>query len=295
MGYSRARVAHVADLTPNLRRIIFDTVDLPGLGLPGVADEAVGIYFPAPSQTAAPDMECRDGTWGYHDVDPAPDGRNYSIRAVDEPAGRVVVDFVIHDAGPATSWAQRAETGHEVVMSHARSWFAPPSDTRHLVLAADLAGLPALARIVEEIHTTDPARTPRVTTIVEVPTPTDLGYLPASGIETITLVGGNGRTASGLAEAMRALDLPATGGYCWFAGEAAQSRAVRKHLRDEHGWDRSRYDILGYWRQDSERWTQAYAQRSAELFAVYQQAIAAGRTEKEAAEEFDEALERAGL
>lgn len=293
MGYSRARVTHVADLTPNLRRLVFAVADLPGLGLPGVADEAVGIYFPAPPHTSAPDMECRDGIWAYHDIDPVPEGRNYSIRAVDATARTVTVDFVVHDAGPATSWAQRAEPGHEVVMTHARGWFAPPPDARRLVLAADLAGLPALARIVEEC-------TPdvRVTTIVEVPTPTDLGYLArdvTSEVETITLVGGNGRSPSGLAEAIRALDLPTAGGYCWFAGEAAESRAVRKHLRNELGWGRDRYDVIGYWRRDGERWSQAYAEHSAELFAVYQQALAAGKSEKEAAEEFDEALERAGL
>ena len=61
------------------------------------------------------------------------------------------------------------------------------------------------------------------------------------------------------------------------------------------GWGRDRYDVIGYWRRDGERWSQAYAEHSAELFAVYQQALAAGKSEKQAAEEFDEALERAGL
>ena len=71
MGYSRARVADVADLTPNLRRIVFDVNDLPGLGLPGGADEAVGIYFPHDPERVTPDMECRDGTWAYYDTDSA--------------------------------------------------------------------------------------------------------------------------------------------------------------------------------------------------------------------------------
>ncbi|GAC01358.1 putative siderophore-interacting protein [Gordonia namibiensis NBRC 108229] len=290
MGYSRARVRGVDDLTPNLRRLTFDVADLPGLGLPGVADEAVGIYFPAESQRSTPDMQCRDGIWAYYDLDPAPDGRNYSIRAADPAAGTVVVDFVIHAAGPATTWAQRTEPGHEVVMTHARSWFAPPTGTGRLVLAADLAGLPALARIIEALPVVD-----CVTVVAEVPSPTDLAYLPERKVETITLIGGNGRTPSRLAETVAALDLPDAAGYCWFAGEASESRAVRKHLRSELRWGRESYDVIGYWRQDSERWTQAYSERSTELFAVYRQALAEGKTEKEASEEFDEALERVGL
>ncbi|WP_232717872.1 siderophore-interacting protein [Gordonia metallireducens] len=289
MGYSRARVRGVDDLTPNLRRLTFDVADLPGLGLPGVADEAVGIYFPAESQRSTPAMQCRDGIWAYYDLDPAPDGRNYSIRAADPAAGTVVVDFVIHAAGPATTWAQRTEPGHEVVMTHARSWFAPPTGTGRLVLAADLAGLPALARIIEDVPVVD-----GVTVVVEVPSPTDLAYLPERKVETITLIGGNGRTPSQLAETVAALDLT-DAGYCWFAGEASESRAVRKHLRSEMRWGRESYDVIGYWRQDSERWTQAYSERSTELFAVYRQALADGKTEKEASEEFDEALERVGL
>ena len=293
MGYSRARVRGVDDLTPNLRRLTFDVDDLPGLGLPGVADEAVGIYFPFESQRSTPDMECRDGTWAYYDADPAPDGRNYSIRTADPAAGTVVVDFVIHAAGPATTWAQRTEPGHEVVMTHARSWFTPPDGTDRLVLAADLAGLPARARIIEELPSAD-----GVTVVAEVPAPTDLAYLPDREVETVTLIGGNGRTPSRLAETVASLDLPTardTAAYCWFAGEASESRAVRKHLRSELRWSRDSCDVIGYWRQDSERWTRRYSERGAELFAVYRQALADGKTEKQASEEFDEALERAGL
>lgn len=293
MGYSRACVRGVDDLTPNLRRLTFDVDDLTGLGLPGVADEAVGIYFPFESHRSTPDMECRDGTWAYYDTDPAPAGRNYSIRASDPTAGTVVVDFVIHAAGPATTWAQRTEPGHEVVLTHARSWFTPPANTSRLVLAADLAGLPALARILEELSSTV-----GVTVVVEVPAPTDLAYLPEREVETITLVGGNGRTPSRLAQTVAELDLPAptdTSAYCWFAGEAAESRSVRKHLRSELRWGRDSYDVIGYWRADSERWTRRYTERSTELFAVYRQALADGKTEKEASEEFDEALERVGL
>ena len=113
--------------------------------------------------------------------------------------------------------------------------------------------------------------------------------------KNITLVGGNSRTPSRLADTVCGLTLPTSGAYCWFAGEAAESRAIRKHLRGNLRWDRRSYDVIGYWRVDAERWTQAYVERGAELFAVYRQALDDGKSEKQASEEFDEALERAGL
>jgi len=55
------------------------------------------------------------------------------------------------------------------------------------------------------------------------------------------------------------------------------------------------FDILGYWRRDSEAWDKRYAPVASDLFAVYEKALADGKSDKLAAEEFDDALEQAGL
>lgn len=292
MSHSTAHVTATTDLGPRLRRLHFHVPDLAGLGLPGDPDEAVGIYFPAPGETTTPDMECRDGIWGYHDPESAPEARNYSVRAVDHATGSMTVDFVIHSHGPATAWAQRAEPGHQVVMAHARGWYrVVPAHWR--LLAADLAGLPALARILHEDNGTTPT-----TVVVELPDAADLDYLDDvdHDADVVAVIGsGNGIGPSVLAASMRQLPVPAGAGYCWFAGEAAQSRAVRTWLRREHQWGREQYDIIGYWRSDGEEWSRRYATYGDELFAIYQRAIADGKGEKAAAEEFDEALEQRGL
>lgn len=293
MGYSFARVTAAADLNPRLRRIRFEVPDLGQLGLPGAADEAVGIYFPRDGESAPPPMQLRDGVWAYHDVDPLPDARNYSVRAVDPETRSMTVDFVVHSHGPATVWAQHAEPGNEVAMSHARGWYRPPASAGWHLLVADLAGLPALARILEEHR-----GAATVVALVEVAADDDLAYLDrcSTDAEIVPLVGsGNGLGPSVLGDSIRRLDLPPGTGYCWFAGEAAQSRVTRKYLRQEHRWPRESYDIIGYWRAEGERWARRYAEHGDELFAVYQRAIARGKGEKAAAEEFDEALERAGL
>jgi NADPH-dependent ferric siderophore reductase len=291
MTFARATVIDASALSARLRRIVFDVPDLARLGIPTVADAAVGIYFPADGGHTAPDMQSVDGVWDYHDEDSAPEGRNYSVRFHDAMANRVTVDVVLHAGGPGSDWARRAAVGDTVGLSHARSWYRPDEAAQWQLLVADLAGLPALARIISESSTQT-----TLLAIVEVLDDTDLDYLPsAPNVTLVPAVGsGNGRPGSKLAELVAQQRLPAGRGYCWFGGEAAQSRAVRKYVRGL-GWAGEQFDVVGYWRHDSEAWDRRFADVADEVVAAYAQALADGKGEKVASEEFDEALERIGL
>lgn len=272
-----------------IRRVVVEVDEPERLGVPAVADAAVAMYFPDERGELAP-MTCRDGVWGHHDVDPAPEGRNYSIRY--DQGDRLVIDFALHDHGVAADWIERAATGDRLTLAYGRSWYRPDPDADWVLLVADLAGLPALARIVEELP-----REASGIAVVEVPDEDALAYLPEHpGIRVVPTVGsGNGDGHSRLGEVVTGLDLPAGRGYCWLGAEAAQSRAVRKYLRREQGWQAGQFDIIGYWRFDSEEWARRFAPVQDEMVAVYTGALAAGKSDAEASEEFDTALERAGL
>jgi NADPH-dependent ferric siderophore reductase len=284
-------VIDASALSARLRRIVLDVPDLPRLGLPMAADAAVGIYFPVAGQHQTPDMQCVDGVWAYHDAESAPEGRNYSVRFHDAETQRLTIDFVLHAHGPGTEWARRATLGDIVGLSHARSWYRPGPTVEWQLLVADLAGLPALARIISES-----SRHTDILAIAEVRDDTDLAYLPTPpNVTLVSAVGsGNGRPGSRLAELVAQQALPPGRGYCWFAGEAAASRAVRKHFR-RLGWTTEQFDVVGYWRHDSETWDRRFAEVADEVVAVYEKALADGKGDKVASEEFDEALERVGL
>lgn len=293
MGYAFASVVETVQLNKRLRRIVLEVPELDRLQLPKAGDAAVGIYFPdANRPKCPPPMDCRDGVWGYYDATTAPPGRTYSIRNHDPIANRINVDVVLHGHGVGSTWAQTAAVASEVVVAHARSWYRPGPSTDWQLLVADLAGLPAAARIVEELAPDNEA-----IAIVEVAEEADLEYLPhRTNVTVIATVGtGNGDGESVLAQLVAAQPLPSGRGYCWFAGEAGQSRAVRKYLRGQHHWDAAQFDILGYWRRDSEAWDKRYAPVASDLFAVYEKALADGKSDKLASEEFDDALEQAGL
>ena len=269
MAFSPASVVESTQLNPRLRRIVLQIDDPDALAVKRGGDSAVGVYFSGPS----PDGE----------------GRNYSVRH--HSRDRITLDVVLHARGLATTWARSAGPGDRVGLDHARSWYRPEPSTQWQLLVTDLSGLPATARIIEEL----PGGMP-VTAIVEVADREDLDYLPRHPAVTVTAsVGtGNGAAPSHLAQLVREFALPAGRGYCWFAGEAAESRAVRKYFRGL-GWTIDQMDVTGYWRFDSETWDAKYALVADDVEAVWVRALKEGKSERAADEEFDEALERAGL
>lgn len=206
MGYAFASVVETVQLNKRLRRIVLEVPELDRLQLPKAGDAAVGIYFPAANRPKRPPpMDCRDGVWGYYDATTAPPGRTYSIRNHDPIANRINVDVVLHGHGVGSTWAQTAAVASEVVVAHARSWYRPVPSTDWQLLVADLAGLPAAARIVEELAPDNEA-----IAIVEVAEEADLEYLPhRTNVTVIATVGtGNGDGESVLAQLVAAQPLP---------------------------------------------------------------------------------------
>jgi NADPH-dependent ferric siderophore reductase len=251
--------------------------------VPRAGDAAVGVYFAPPA-----------GLEGLEDSDDAEDleeGRNYSVRHHD--GDRIDLDVILHARGAGTTWARAAGLGDRVGLDHARSWYRPEPTADWQLLVTDLSGLPATARIISELPNSGGVP---VIAIAEVAEAGDLDYLPSHPNATvISSIGtGNGHAPSQLARLVAELELPPGRGYCWFAGEAAESRTVRKHFRGQ-GWTVDQLDITGYWRFDSETWDAKFALVEDDVVEVYTRALAEGKGDKVASEEFDEALERAGL
>jgi NADPH-dependent ferric siderophore reductase len=296
--YYRAEVLTAGRLTPNMVRVRFGGSDLARFTSTGVADERLVVVFPEEGAEHAPPPERQaDGTYDYPDDAtrpdmPRPEMRSYTVRAWDPVASEMVIDFVAHRGGVAAQWALQASPGQVVYLSEAAGWYEPPADAEWQLLVADMTALPALGRIVEQL----PAGQ-RAYVIAEVISHADRQPLTsAAEISSRWLVGsGHGLSPCGLGQAVADFTWPEGPGYVWFAGEAAESRAVRKHLRRIQGWSAERYEILGYWRIRKEEWAARYDQVGAELEQVYTRAVAEGHTSTDALELYDEALEKAGL
>jgi NADPH-dependent ferric siderophore reductase len=289
--YYRAEVRAVHALTPNMIRIWFGGADLGRFVISRYTHERLVVVLPRASEreTRAP-LRQPDGTLDYPSDD-EPALRSYTVRHWDGGRTEMVIDVVRHDGGVAAAWAGQARVGDVVYLSPAKGWYAPPADTTWQLLLADMTALPALGRIVEGL----PAGQ-RAIIVAEVASEADRQPLagPAE-LSSHWLQGGNGHGPSRLLETLRGLELPQGPGYLWFAGEAAESRAVRKYVRRELGWPAGRFTIIGYWRLDQERWLARYEQVGEQLEKTYADAIDRGLSEGDALEAYDEALERAGL
>ena len=214
----------------------------------GVPDEWVALTVPGQFQT-----------------------RYYTVRS--HTADSLVLDIVIHDEGLVTRWAQTDCVGDVVGLSAPKGSFELPADAAWVVLVGDLTGLPAIARIGES--TSLP-----VTAYVETPDHPLDGYTDLP----ITWVDAPGAEQSGLADLVRGLDWPAGTGYFWMAGESAQMREIRRHVRHDVGMPSTGYDVMGYWSASRGR-----QRRAVDPGPIYAAGKAAGKTDGQIWDDYDKA------
>lgn len=262
------RVTGVRRLSETFVRAEVEGAVLGELGLTGAPDEACVFHFPLP-----------DGRRDDH-------GRWYTLRRVDPGGRRALIDLVCHPGGVGAGWARRARVGDELVVSRSKSWFRRPADARWQILVGDAAALPALARIVTE--SPPGIATEVVLEVDEVPADFPAGARvrrePAS------------ETGSRLAEIVAGLELPAGPGYVYVGGEAAATRAARRHLRHERGLPSTAYGVLGYWRRDADTFRRTWAANQDRFARAWSDAEAASDGDSEQLLDLYEAtLTRAGL
>ncbi|MGC5342755.1 siderophore-interacting protein [Streptomyces sp. DT24] len=259
MTIHRAVVARVRPLTGTMVRITFHGGDLAAFTSTGVPDEYVRLFFPHGPDRADLSLPetTENGGWRTPEGRPTAPMRTYTVRAVRPDTGEIDIDFVLHSHGVASGWAAAARPGDVIGLNAPTGLYRPPADLTWQILVADLTGLPAVARIMED----SPAG---VTTraVIEVPGPSSVQPLPdRPHARTTWSHGGNGHGPSRLAELVEAAVPPGTdpaGGYIWVAGRTDVLREVRRHLRKELKLPTERFKVVGYWMPGAETWTDRY-------------------------------------
>lgn len=224
-------------LTPRMLRLTLEAEDF-GPGWPGEQPgEILTLLFAEPGR----DIVLPTSGWSFPPEAAEQPWRNYTVRAHDRAARRIVVDVVLHrPQGPACAWAQAAPLGGAVGYAGPRVDFAPQPDARWLLLCGDETALPAIASIIER------ASVP-VLAVVEVHDAEEQLPLPVTWVHR---AGAPAATTSHLADALRALALPDGPGQAWGAAESLVARDVRAVLREERGLPAARVKATGYWRRE---------------------------------------------
>jgi NADPH-dependent ferric siderophore reductase len=143
----RTTVSHVEMIAPKMKRITVTSDELRGFTSLGF-DDHVKLIFPSAGgelNLAPPGAE------GTSDRVM----RDFTPRRFDANAGELVVDFLIHDNGPATSWAVNAKLGSPLGVAGPRgsSIISTEGIGLHLLIGDETA-LPAIARRLEELPAT---------------------------------------------------------------------------------------------------------------------------------------------
>lgn len=216
----------IEHLTPRMRRIRFRSPELHDF-VSASADDHIKLFFPS--------EESGDGR---------PVMRDFTPRQYDLEAGTLVIDFALHDAGPATQWAESAAVGDTLEIGGPRGSAVIPDDFDWYILIGDETALPAMGRRVEELRPGVP-----VITIGLIDSSSETqGWATEAAWMPLWLVRDGVRDDAELVKAhVNAELLPQGDGFVWIAAETNVARALRTHMLDTLHHPREWIKAAGYW------------------------------------------------
>lgn len=235
----RTTVSHAEMIAPKMKRIVVKSDELRGFTSLGF-DDHVKLIFPGV-----------DGELNL--APPGAEGaservmRDFTPRRFDATEGELVVDFVIHDDGPATTWAANAKVGSVLGVGGPRGSSIISTDGIGLhLLIGDETALPAIARRLEELP---------VNTSAMVVAEVEPGFeLPLSSRANLQVVWVqrtdlNAVTGEFLLGALDDLPTMKQGCFAWAATETQAVRAIRRYLVEGRGFDKRWVKAAGYWQR----------------------------------------------
>jgi len=224
-------IKRVEKIAAHMIRITL-TGDLEGFVSLGF-DDHVKLFFP-------------DGTVDAEGA-PATLSRDFTPRRHDAAANTLEIDFALHDAGPATRWAEQAKPGDTLNLGGPRGSFIIPTDFDWHLLVGDETALPAISRRLAEL----PAGA-RALVIGEVDGPADEIAFDTKANATIAWAHRNGAApgdSDALSKKLAAMTFPRGDYYAWVACESLIAKALRAQLIADHGANPKWLRAAAYWRR----------------------------------------------
>ncbi len=169
--------------------------------------------------------------------------RDYTPRSYDNESGRLVLDFAVHEAGPATKWALDAKPGSTVTVAGPRG-SAVITGVSKWVLVGDETALPAIGRLIEQAGAGD------VITAIGVVTDRneEQQFASPARLETHWVH----RPASAVSDPMPIIEkldgIALTADtFVWVAAEASVARAIKTYLTTGRKHPLPWLKAAGYW------------------------------------------------
>jgi NADPH-dependent ferric siderophore reductase len=236
-------VRHIERITPRMVRVIVGGEQLQEFISNGT-DQHIILYFYAADAHLPEPLTLETARRAFSVSWPTM--RTYTIRRVDFDRGELDIDFVCHDRGFASGWAERATVGERLIFAGPSRAYPLDSDVDCHLLAGDETALPAIAAILAELPATARARV-----FLEVAEGSEEQPLHSAADVELTWLHRDGAPAGKselLIRAVRESAFPDGNVHAWVGAEAATVRDLRKYFRDEHGLRRGEVSATVYWR-----------------------------------------------
>ncbi|WP_221584128.1 siderophore-interacting protein [Microbacterium sp. G2-8] len=206
-------------------------------------DKYVKLLFAKPELGLEPpyDLDALRETLAPEDM---PSRRTYTVRSIDEAAGTMAVDFVVHgDEGIAGPWAASAVPGDRVALMGPGAQYEPSPDVDAHLFFGDESAIPAIAAALESL---DAAA--RGLALIEVGAAGDeLDLAAPHGVE-VRWIHRDGRAFGvPLVEAVEALPAPNIAVDVFAHGEREAMKRLRPLVHAGWGIDRRLLSLSAYW------------------------------------------------
>ena len=240
-------------LGSHLVRVVLGGPGLDGFTSTGDSDEYVNCFFLPPGASYAPPFD--DDAVRDLPREQRPYPRRITVRSWNPRRRELTLDIAAHgDVGYAGRWALNAAPGDRLQLRGPAGGYRPHADADSYLLVGDESALPAIAAAAEAVPVGR-----AVTAVVEVEV--EAGEVPLDSpghlaVRWVHRAGHEHELDTLLADAVAALPRPVGTVSAFVHGEAAATRAVRRHLLEE---GIVREDLLScspYWRRghDDEQW-----------------------------------------
>ncbi|MFF2305177.1 SIP domain-containing protein [Streptomyces sp. NPDC058128] len=247
-------VLRAENITPGMRRLTLggaqldafekDGLDLPALRTEGFDDHVKFFFADETGRLILPGQNVSSLDWP---ADGRPVAKDYTPVRHDPEAGEIDFDFVRHDGGVASTWAERAEPGDSAWIAGPKMSHSHPEGADWLLVIGDETALPAIGRWLAEMPEGTKARV-----FIEIGDDSHRQELPTRADAEIVWLSRKGAPAGTtdlLEQAVRTADwLPGTV-FAWVAGETLTLKGIRRHLVAERQIPRDHTHITGYWRR----------------------------------------------
>jgi len=221
-------VVSVERITPKMARISFTSPDLSDFDS-AAHDDHVKLFLPVKVAESPGDL-CK---------------RDYTPRQFDPVRRHLVIDFALHETGPATSWAMQAAPGDVLEIGGPKGSKIVPDDFDWYLFIGDETALPAIGRRIEELRLKVP-----VTTFIVIDDECEMQAFVTHADWSPHWLGRDLNGPDDAATILDALELfqaPPGDGFVWIAAEAHIVRTVRRYILDVRRHPSAWVKASGYW------------------------------------------------